>query len=50
MGSTEDPSNGIAVASAIFGAVAVYGFFLLFCATQAFMHMRASKRGGIALS
>ncbi|QDS69835.1 hypothetical protein FKW77_000135 [Venturia effusa] len=50
MGSTEDPKDGAAVAATVFAAVAVYGGFLVFCATQAFLHMRESKRGAIALS
>ncbi|KAB2573599.1 Uncharacterized protein DIS24_g11980 [Lasiodiplodia hormozganensis] len=50
MGSTEDPEDGKAVAGAVFGAVAVYGVFLIFCSGQAFLHMRESRRGAIALS
>jgi len=50
MGSTEDPKDNTAVAAAVFGAVAVYGGFLIFCASQAYLHMRESKRGAIALS
>ncbi|KAF2434657.1 hypothetical protein EJ08DRAFT_605145 [Tothia fuscella] len=50
MGSTEDPKDGKAVAAAVFGAVAVYGGFLIFCASQAYLHIRESKRGAITLS
>ncbi|KAF2669393.1 hypothetical protein BT63DRAFT_479244 [Microthyrium microscopicum] len=50
MGSTEDPVDGAAVAGTIFGAVFVYIGFLVFCASQAFLHMRESRRGAIALS
>ncbi|EOD46678.1 hypothetical protein GTA08_BOTSDO08902 [Neofusicoccum parvum] len=49
-GSTEDPEDGKAVAGAVFGAVAVYAVFLVFCAGQAFLHVRESRRGAIALS
>ncbi|TKA71366.1 hypothetical protein B0A49_04375 [Cryomyces minteri] len=52
MGSTEDPKleDGKAVAGAVFGAVGVYGVFLVFCASQAYLHKRESARGAIALS
>ncbi|KAK8169901.1 hypothetical protein IWX90DRAFT_485780 [Phyllosticta citrichinensis] len=50
MGSTEDPENGQVVAASVFGAVAVYGVFLIFCAGQAYLHVRESRRGAIALS
>ncbi|KAK7520764.1 hypothetical protein IWX49DRAFT_595698 [Phyllosticta citricarpa] len=50
MGSTEDPENGPVVAASVFGAVAVYGVFLVFCAGQAYLHVRESRRGAIALS
>ncbi|KAF1981042.1 hypothetical protein K402DRAFT_365482 [Aulographum hederae CBS 113979] len=50
MGSTEDPKDGTAVAGAVFGAVVVYGIFLVFCASQAWLHMRASRQGDIRLS
>ncbi|CAK3832047.1 Pyridoxamine phosphate oxidase family [Lecanosticta acicola] len=49
VGSEEDPEDGGKVAAAVFGAVAVYAVFLLFCACQAFMHKRQSGRGEIAL-
>ncbi|EMC97160.1 hypothetical protein BAUCODRAFT_68491 [Baudoinia panamericana UAMH 10762] len=49
MGSDEDPESGSAVAAAVFGAVGVYGVFLLFCASQAFLHQRQSRQGEIAL-
>ncbi|EME42823.1 hypothetical protein DOTSEDRAFT_44935 [Dothistroma septosporum NZE10] len=49
MGSTEDPKDGGKVAGAVFGAVGVYGCFLLFCACQAFVHQR-QDRGAIALT
>ncbi|OCK81783.1 hypothetical protein K432DRAFT_381012 [Lepidopterella palustris CBS 459.81] len=50
MGSTKDPENGAAVAAAVFGAVAVYAAFLVFCGSQAWLHMRESRRGAITLS
>ncbi|KAF2841399.1 hypothetical protein M501DRAFT_1014198 [Patellaria atrata CBS 101060] len=50
MGSTEDPSDGGAVAASVFGAVVVYAAFLIFCGAQAFLHMRESRRGAISLS
>ncbi|KAF2087600.1 hypothetical protein K490DRAFT_41479 [Saccharata proteae CBS 121410] len=50
MGSKDDPSDGKAVAATVFGAVAVYGGFLLFCASQAWLHMRESRRGAISLN
>ncbi|KAK5286645.1 hypothetical protein LTR16_004071 [Cryomyces antarcticus] len=52
MGSTEDPKleDGKAVAGAVFGAVGVYGVFLVFCASQAYLHKRENARGAIALS
>lgn len=51
LGSDEDPKpeDRDAVATAIFGAVAVYGAFLLFCSSQAFLHARERKRGAISL-
>jgi len=49
MGSEEDPKDGGKVAAAVFGAVGVYGVFLLFCASQAFLHQRQSRHGEIAL-
>ncbi|KZF22563.1 hypothetical protein L228DRAFT_282667 [Xylona heveae TC161] len=50
VGSTEDPVDGKAVAGSIFGAVVIYGVFLVFCGFQAFLHMRESRRGAISLS
>jgi len=50
MGHTEDPEDHNAVAAAVFGAVAVYAGFLIFCASQAWLHIRESRRGAIALS
>ncbi|KAF2142940.1 uncharacterized protein K452DRAFT_297457 [Aplosporella prunicola CBS 121167] len=50
MGSTEDPEDGKAVAGAVFGAVAVYAAFLIFCGSQALLHMRERRRGAIQLS
>ncbi|KAK5134937.1 hypothetical protein LTR08_006028 [Meristemomyces frigidus] len=49
MGSEEDPKDGGKVAAAVFGAVGVYGAFLLFCGSQAFLHRRQSRQGEIAL-
>ncbi|CAD0087322.1 unnamed protein product [Aureobasidium vineae] len=50
MGSEEDPTDGAAVAASVFGAVAIYGAFLVFCAGQAYLHQRDRSRGAIALS
>ncbi|KAF2404819.1 hypothetical protein EJ06DRAFT_526875 [Trichodelitschia bisporula] len=50
MGKAEDPKDGKAVGAAVFGAVAVYLGFLVFCASQAWLHVRESRRGAIALS
>lgn len=50
MGSTEDPEDGKAVATAVFGAVIIYAVFLVFCGAQAFLHQRERRRGAIALS
>lgn len=49
MGSDEDPKDGKAAAGAIFGAVVVYAVFLVFCASQALLHVREKRRGAIAL-
>ncbi|KAK3074644.1 hypothetical protein LTR53_017224 [Teratosphaeriaceae sp. CCFEE 6253] len=49
MGGEEDPKDGGKVAVAVFGAVGVYGVFLLFCGCQAFVHRRQSRQGEIAL-
>jgi len=50
MGSTEDPQNGAAVASTVFGAVIIYAVFLVGCSFQAFLHIRDNRRGAITLS
>jgi len=50
MGSEDDPEDGSAVAGAVFGAVGIYGIFLVFCGSQAFLHQRERRRGAIALS
>ncbi|KAF2012765.1 hypothetical protein BU24DRAFT_352151 [Aaosphaeria arxii CBS 175.79] len=50
MGSTEDPSDGGAVAGAVFGAVFIYIGFFVFCGLQALLHLRESRRGAISLS
>jgi len=50
VGSEEDPSNGPAVAGSIFGAVIIYAGFLVFCGSQAFLHIRQSKKGAISLN
>ena len=50
MGSDEDPEDGNAVAASVFGAVAIYGVFLVFCGFQALLHQRERRRGAIALS
>ncbi|EMF11842.1 uncharacterized protein SEPMUDRAFT_142065 [Sphaerulina musiva SO2202] len=49
MGANDDPEDGKAVATAVFGAVVVYAAFLLFCGCQAMIHKRASRQGEIAL-
>ncbi|TKA66025.1 hypothetical protein B0A55_11658 [Friedmanniomyces simplex] len=49
MGSDEDPEDGGKVEAAVLGAVGVYGFFLLFCGCQAFVHRRQSRQGEIAV-
>ncbi|KIW16038.1 hypothetical protein PV08_06089 [Exophiala spinifera] len=49
MGMEEDPEDHAAVASAIFISVAVYAGFLVFCGFQAWLHVRASRRGAISL-
>jgi ribonuclease kappa len=50
MGSEEDPEDGAAVAGAVFGAVAVYGAFLVFCGSQAYLHVQQSRKGAISLN
>ncbi|KAF2238722.1 hypothetical protein EV356DRAFT_529162 [Viridothelium virens] len=52
VGSTEnvDPNDAPKVAAAVFGAVGVYAIFLVFCASQAWLNHRESRRGAIALS
>ncbi|KAF2446476.1 hypothetical protein P171DRAFT_430627 [Karstenula rhodostoma CBS 690.94] len=50
MGAKEDPSDGGAVAGAVFGAVFIYIGFFVFCGFQALLHMREARRGAIALS
>ncbi|BCR85026.1 uncharacterized protein ACHE_20484A [Aspergillus chevalieri] len=49
-GSEGDPENGPAVAASIFTAVIVYAAFFVFCAFQAYLHIRASRGGAISLS
>ena len=49
MGSAEDPKDGKSVATAVFGAVIIYGVFLLFCGSQALLHKRQTAGGEIAL-
>ena len=49
MGSKKDPQDGGAVAGAVFGAVAIYAGFFIFCGFQALLHMRESRRGTISL-
>lgn len=49
IGSTEDPEDGAAVAGTIFAAVIVYAVFLVFCGSQALLHVREKRRGAIAL-
>jgi len=49
MGMEEDPEDSAAVAASIFVAVAIYAGFLVFCGFQAWLHVRASRRGAISL-
>ncbi|KIW73970.1 hypothetical protein PV04_02044 [Phialophora macrospora] len=51
MGMEDDPEpeDRAAVAASIFIAVAVYAAFLAFCGFQAWLHIRASRRGAISL-
>ncbi|ELR07821.1 hypothetical protein VC83_01073 [Pseudogymnoascus destructans] len=49
MDSNDDPEDGTVVAGTAFAAVGVYGFFLVFCGLQAWLHARESRRGAIAL-
>jgi len=49
VGDVKDPKDGKAVAVSIFIAVAVYAAFLVFCGLQAYLHVRASRRGAIVL-
>jgi len=49
MGKEGDPEDHAAVASAVFIAVAVYAAFLVFCGFQAWLHVKASRRGAISL-
>ncbi|KAL4928716.1 uncharacterized protein BDV17DRAFT_263353 [Aspergillus undulatus] len=49
-GSEGEPEDGGAVAASIFTAVIVYAGFFVFCAFQAYLHMRASRGGAISLS
>ncbi|KAF2128666.1 hypothetical protein P153DRAFT_292808 [Dothidotthia symphoricarpi CBS 119687] len=50
MGTDQDPEDGAGVAGAVFGAVAIYLGFFVFCGFQAFLHIRESRRGAISLS
>jgi len=49
MGMEEDPEDNAAVAASVFIAVVVYAGFLVFCGFQAWLHVRASRRGAISL-
>ncbi|OJI84380.1 hypothetical protein ASPTUDRAFT_121532 [Aspergillus tubingensis CBS 134.48] len=49
-GSEGEPEDGAAVAASIFTAVLVYIAFFVFCAFQAYLHMRAGRGGAISLS
>jgi len=49
MGSDDDPTDHAAVATSIFITVAIYAGFLVFCGFQAYLHVRASRRGAISL-
>jgi len=49
MGSNEDPEDGAAVAGAVFGAVAVYAGFLVFCGSQAYFHVVQNRKGAISI-
>ncbi|PYH74073.1 uncharacterized protein BO88DRAFT_399761, partial [Aspergillus vadensis CBS 113365] len=48
-GSEGEPEDGAAVAASIFTAVLVYIAFFVFCAFQAYLHMRARRGGAISL-
>lgn len=43
MGSISDPENGKAVAKTVFGAVAVYLAFFVFCSSQIWLINRESR-------
>ncbi|PYH89520.1 hypothetical protein BO71DRAFT_422933 [Aspergillus ellipticus CBS 707.79] len=49
-GSEGEPEDGAAVAASIFTAVLVYVAFFVFCAFQAYLHMRSRRSGAISLS
>ncbi|RHZ71695.1 hypothetical protein CDV55_108100 [Aspergillus turcosus] len=50
VGSETDPEDGGAVAASIFTAVIIYACFFVFCAFQAYLHMRSRRGGAISLS
>jgi ribonuclease kappa len=49
VGSTEDPTDGPAVAQTISAAVIVYFCFFVFCLSQGYWHNRRAQRGVITL-
>ncbi|QKX60865.1 uncharacterized protein TRUGW13939_08011 [Talaromyces rugulosus] len=48
-GSEGSPEDGGAVAGSLFTAVLVYVAFFVFCGFQAWLHVRANRRGAISL-
>ncbi|EAW12525.1 uncharacterized protein ACLA_009480 [Aspergillus clavatus NRRL 1] len=49
-GSEDEPEDGAAVAASIFTAVIIYACFFVFCAFQAYLHMRSRRDGAISLN
>ncbi|PKY05413.1 hypothetical protein P168DRAFT_325769 [Aspergillus campestris IBT 28561] len=49
-GSEGEPEDGGAVAASIFTAVFIYIAFFVFCAFQAYLHVRARRGGSISLN
>ncbi|KAI9924409.1 hypothetical protein ASPWEDRAFT_100898 [Aspergillus wentii DTO 134E9] len=49
-GSEGEPEDGPAVAASVFTAVVVYAGFFVFCAFQAYLHMRSNRGGAISLN
>ncbi|EEA24492.1 hypothetical protein EYB25_004379 [Talaromyces marneffei] len=49
-GSEGTPEDGTVVAGSIFTAVIIYAGFFVFCGFQAYLHVRANRRGAISLN